>query len=335
MEISVEPQMPSRYHSWRYLENQHGEKNPCTRDLQIWRDPWGKEDRVTAPSSFHTLGASQCGCRASFLPIVSSQEPAVPHAAHPSERSLKTNLQGLPQHPQVCRPGAKIKQKLPLEVAWPGHHFSVLLLKLMLLPLALVAFGAPRRLLWPWRGKVSPCGFLGHRLSKKRYNVVVRVLLFTSPLSPCCFLAVSVVPATPPVPVRAGPPWPEQCPAGPCSWSGGGRMWGQPPCQLRPHTGRSPQASTSAGGATCLLLHKWRVACCPYSCAKAVGLCPVLPPCPRGRMSVPGDAHEVVTFSCSPHCGNSIRQHRRDILQVSKTQIVPKTTEKSGGVVGW
>lgn len=139
----------------------------------------------------------------------------------------------------------------------------------------------------------------------------------------CCAML-----AVPPVPVRASAPWPEQFPAGPCSWSGGGRMWGQPPCQLRPHTGRSPQAvPTSAGEATCLLLHQWRVACCPYSCAKAVGLCPVLPPCPRGRMSVPGDAHEVVTISCSAQCGNSVQQHRRDILQVGKTQMVPKNRE--------
>lgn len=203
----------------------------------------------------------------------------------------------------------------------------------MLLPLALVTFGAPRRLLCPWRGKVSPCVILGHRLPKKRCTVGVGVLLLTSPLSPCCFLALSVVPAVPPVPARAGSPWPEQCPAGLCSWSGGGRMWGQSPCQLCPHTGRSPQAvPTSAGEATCLLLHQWRVACCPHSCAKAVGLCPVLPPCPRGRMSLPRDAHEVVTMSCSAQCGNSIRQHRRDILHVGKTQIVPKNREKSGDV---
>lgn len=315
------------------------------------------ERKIPAPDIFKSEGTSEARKTGSqphhpstpwVPPSVAAQPPSFPqsaarnllfpmqHTLSVSECSLKTDLQGLPQHPQkVCRPGAKIKQELLLEVAWPGHHFLVLLLKLMLLPLALVTFGAPRRLLWPWKEKVSPCGFLGHRLSKKRCNVVMRVLLFTSPLSPCCFLALSVVPAIPPVPARAGPPWPEQCPAGPCSWSGGGRMWGQPPCQLRPHTGRSPQASTSAGETTCLPLHPWRVACCPYSCAKAVRLCPVLPPCPRGRMSVPGDAHEVVTLSCSAQCGNSIRQHRRDILQVSKTQIVPKTREKSGGKAGW
>lgn len=120
------------------------------------------------------------------------------------------------------------------------------------------------------------------------------------------------------------------------SWAVQLGWWGQPPCQLRPRTGRSPQAApTSAGEVTCVPLHPWCVARCPYSCARAVGLCPVIPPCPPGRMSVPGDAHEVVTISCSAQCGNSIWQHRRDILQVGKTQIVPKTREKSGVVVRW
>lgn len=71
------------------------------------------------------------------------------HMCSISECSLQTNLQDLPQHLQKvcsCRPSAKIKQKLLLEVILPGHHFSVLLLQRMLLPLALVTFGAPRRL---------------------------------------------------------------------------------------------------------------------------------------------------------------------------------------------
>lgn len=168
-----------------------------------------------------------------------------------------------------------MRQKLPLGVGWHSLHFSVLLLKLMLLPLA------PVPLLRLPRGKVSPCGFLGHGLSKKRCSVVVGVLLFASLLPPCCVLALSAVPSLPPVPARAGRPWPEECPAGLCSWRGGGRRRGQPPYQLHPHTGRPPKAvSTSAGEPTCLPIYQLRVACCPYSCVKAVGLCPVLPPCP-------------------------------------------------------
>lgn len=42
-----------------------------------------RKTRSPTSSSFHTLGASQCGFRASFLPTVSSQEPAVPHATYP------------------------------------------------------------------------------------------------------------------------------------------------------------------------------------------------------------------------------------------------------------
>lgn len=194
------------------------------------------ERKIPAPDIFKSEGTSEARKTGSqphhpstpwVPPSVAAQPPSFPqsaarnllfpmqHTLSISECSLKTDLQGLPQHPQkVCRPGAKIKQELLLEVAWPGHHFSVLLLKLMLLPLALVTFGAPRRLLWPWKEKVSPCGFLGHRLSKKRCNVVMRVLLFTSPLSPCCFLALSVVPAIPPVPARAVPPWPSSAQLG-------------------------------------------------------------------------------------------------------------------------
>lgn len=76
-----------------------------------------------------------------------------------------------------------MRQKLTLGVGWHGLHFSVLLLKLMLLLLAPVPFGAPGRLLWLRRGKASPCGFLENGLSKKRCSVVARVLLRISALS--------------------------------------------------------------------------------------------------------------------------------------------------------
>lgn len=79
------------------------------------------------------------------FPQSAATNPLFPmqHTGSISEYSLQTKLQDLPQHPQkVCSAGAKIKQKLLLEVIWPGHHFSVLLLQLMLLPLALVTFGA-------------------------------------------------------------------------------------------------------------------------------------------------------------------------------------------------
>lgn len=174
-----------------------------------------------------------------------------------------------------------MRPKLPLEVGWHGLRFLVLLLKLLLLPLAPAPFGTPSGLLWLWRGKASPHGFLGHRLSKRRCDVVVGVLLFISLLSPCCFLAPSAVPSLPLVPVCASPPRPEGCPAGLCSWCSGGRRRGHPPYQLHPHTGRPPQAdATSAGEATCLPISQSRMACCPYSCTKSVRIRPVLPLCP-------------------------------------------------------
>lgn len=78
--------------------------------------------------------------------------------------------------------------------------------------------------MWPWTGKVNLCVILGHRLSTKRCDVVLRVLLFTSLLSPCCILALSVVPCWPSLRASAC-----QCPlAGAVpSWAVQLEWWGQ------------------------------------------------------------------------------------------------------------
>lgn len=94
--------------------------------------PWVPPSVAAEPPSFPQLTARNL--------LLATQ-----HTHSISECSLQTNLQDFPQHSQkVYRHGAKIKQKLLLGVIWPGHHFPVLLLQLMLLPLSLVTFGAPQ-----------------------------------------------------------------------------------------------------------------------------------------------------------------------------------------------
>lgn len=220
-------------------------------------------------------------------PSVAAESPSFPqpaarnllfpmqHMRSISECSLlQTNLQDLPQHPQKvcsCRPGAEIKQKLLLEVIWPGHHFSVPLIQLMFLSLAMVTSGAPRRLLWPWRGKVSPWVILGHRLSVKGCSAVVEVLLFPSP-SLCGVFWCSL--RCPPSLACQRVPLP---PAGAVpSWAVQLEWWGQDVGAAPVPAAPSHREVSTGWSHICWRGHvsaasPWRVARCPYSCTQAGG----------------------------------------------------------------
>lgn len=108
MEISVEPQMASRFCPQRYFENQQGEKIPAPESFKSKCTSEAKKRKGCSPHPPSTPPVP---------PGVAAEPPSFPwsavgnllfpvqHTLSISKCSLKTNFQDLPEGPQkVCRP---------------------------------------------------------------------------------------------------------------------------------------------------------------------------------------------------------------------------------------